>query len=824
MTEAAPRTLLHRYATWLVKHARLVVAGTFAITIACGVLASHLSISTDLWALLPPNYPSVKSLKTLSRRVGGFGMLSMLVESPDPQANMRFADAVVAKIKDRLGDQIVTLDYKVDDVRSFYESHAAVFLSLEDLENIEAELKAAIAAKKMKASPLPFDLELDDPAEKAAAVSPLDQIKERIKKVSARFDRYPSGYYTGEDGRLLAIFIRPKVSGTDAKNARPFLRAMNELVAETQPAAFHPALKVGYTGNFQLALDESDSIKRDLVSTAGLCVGLIALVVIAYFRSTRVFLMLGATLLCGVVMAFGLAWAVVGYLNIQTAFLGSLIMGTGINYGIILLARYLEERRAGHGLAMATETAIGTTFLSTLTAAMTTAVSFGTLLSSSISSFQHFAVIGGGGILFCWLLSYSFLPALLTITDGLLHGVDGRRGVTQLPRLLIQWPARNPVVSLAVGGVLAVVSLIGFVRFLPDALQADGRKLRNRSSLESGAAKLDVRLAKFRPSSGAPGLVVTDSLEDARLVCQVINERNARLGNDKSPTGVCRSIFDLLPTQQEQKLVIARRIKQTLDGIPSELLDSELQRTLSDLRHKISLEPITLESLPETLVRQFRERSGELGRVVSIDPPTGPGRDLWIAQNLFAFADALRHIELPDGRVISSSGDSVVFADILREIRMDTPRTTAASLLGVILVVALALRGNRGTLHVVGSLLVGVAWMVGVQALFDVKLNFFNFVALPTTFGIAVDYSINIYARFEANQGERRQRVLDALRSTGGAVVLCSLTTIIGYYTLIIADNLALVSFGKLAIIGELACLVSAMVVLPAALVLDRRA
>ena len=66
--------------------------------------------------------------------------------------------------------------------------------------------------------------------------------------------------------------------------------------------------------------------------------------------------------------------------------------------------------------------------------------------------------------------------------------------------------------------------------------------------------------------------------------------------------------------------------------------------------------------------------------------------------------------------------------------------------------------------------------------------------------------------------------MLDALRSTGGAVVLCSLTTIIGYYTLIIADNLALVSFGKLAIIGELACLVSAMVVLPAALVLDRRA
>ena len=46
----------------------------------------------------------------------------------------------------------------------------------------------------------------------------------------------------------------------------------------------------------------------------------------------------------------------VGHLNANTAFLGSIVVGNGINVSIILTARYLEERR--RGLAVADATAI----------------------------------------------------------------------------------------------------------------------------------------------------------------------------------------------------------------------------------------------------------------------------------------------------------------------------------------------------------------------------------------------------------------------------------------------------------------------------------
>ncbi|MCB0309210.1 MAG: hypothetical protein KDD48_07545, partial [Bdellovibrionales bacterium] len=60
--------------------------------------------------------------------------------------------------------------------------------------------------------------------------------------------------------------------------------------------------------------------------------------------------------------------------------------------------------------------------------------------------------------------------------------------------------------------------------------------------------------------------------------------------------------------------------------------------------------------------------------------------------------------------------------------------------------------------------------------------------------------------------------IIAAIKGTGSAILLCSITTIIGYLTLLTAINQALVSFGWLALIGELSCLLSGLFVMPALL------
>jgi hypothetical protein len=58
--------------------------------------------------------------------------------------------------------------------------------------------------------------------------------------------------------------------------------------------------------------------------------------------------------------------------------------------------------------------------------------------------------------------------------------------------------------------------------------------------------------------------------------------------------------------------------------------------------------------------------------------------------------------------------------------------------------------------------------------------------------------------------------ILRVLRTSGGAVVLCSLTTMLGYLALLGSHNAAIRGLGAIAAVGELSCLLAAVLVMPA--------
>ena len=122
---------------------------------------------------------------------------------------------------------------------------------------------------------------------------------------------------------------------------------------------------------------------------------------------------------------------------------------------------------------------------------------------------------------------------------------------------------------------------------------------------------------------------------------------------------------------------------------------------------------------------------------------------------------------------------------------------------------------------VIGPLCLGVLWMFGALGLFNLQFNFVNFSVLPITFGIGVDYAVNLYER--ARHIGPDETIENALASSGGAIALCSATTVIGYATLLVADNQAIQSFGLTAAIGEVTCLSAALFALPAILALRER-
>jgi predicted RND superfamily exporter protein len=205
----------------------------------------------------------------------------------------------------------------------------------------------------------------------------------------------------------------------------------------------------------------------------------------------------------------------------------------------------------------------------------------------------------------------------------------------------------------------------------------------------------------------------------------------------------------------------------------------------------------------------FTETDGQRGRLVGIDADHTTYYD-WNGHDLLRMSKALTVPALGQRWVAASA--ATVFAGMLETIIADGPKVTLWALIGVVTLVLVAF-GLRGAPPVLIALGIGVVWMGGIVGTIGLKLNFMNFVALPITLGIGTEYAANIWARMHS---EGAARVRTVIAETGSAVALCSLTTIIGYSSLLLSRNRALRSFGLLADIGEVACLAAALVALPA--------
>ena len=116
-----------------------------------------------------------------------------------------------------------------------------------------------------------------------------------------------------------------------------------------------------------------------------------------------------------------------------------------------------------------------------------------------------------------------------------------------------------------------------------------------------------------------------------------------------------------------------------------------------------------------------------------------------------------------------SSGDPVVYADLLANVAEDAPVAVTLSASATALVVLAAFGFRRRAALVLASILIGMAWLLGVLGAFSVKLNFLSFVALPITIGVGADYAVNLLRRDELEGDRRPERVFV---ETGGAVVL----------------------------------------------------
>ena len=437
---------------------------------------------------------------------------------------------------------------------------------------------------------------------------------------------------------------------------------------------------------------------------------------------------------------------------------------------------------------------------------------------TSFRGFKQFGVIGLVGMVLCWLSSYTLLPALLSVFQ---KGRPKAEVVTPPRRAILMGSLANtlsryPRFLAALSAVLTVASLFTMAHARKDLLETNLEHLRSKKSTESGAAHYTEYLNEIFQRFLTPIVVMPSSRKNAIEIADRLKALKKAEGASSSIVSV-QTIDDFIPKDQARKISLLNEIRAELPARIRGRMSPDDQHKVNEFLNPDSLHSFSYEDLPPLVREKFTEKDGSLGKLVAVEPPLS--KDIWNGDNLTRFIAELRKVvdSVEPGAPVA--GGMPITADLVTSISHDGPRATLLAFLAAVLLVALLFRDPRIIGLALLALFIGIAWFGGlIVALADlgVKINFLNFVALPITFGIGVDYGVNIFQRYRY---QREGGITSVIRETGGAVGLCSLTTIIGYSSLLMASNRGFISFGVLAVLGEITCVTAALVALPAALV-----
>nr|HEX4314964.1 MMPL family transporter [Kofleriaceae bacterium] len=783
------------------------------------LIAFRLPLFADFSYLLPQDAPAVIDLRRLEARVQATDVVIVVVEATTPQERVAVVDALAKEFAGIPKDLVERVDSDDKELRDFIKAHEWMLVPTQDLRDADRALASKLAEAKKKANPLyvPFDDDSGSGSGSAAAGSnaptELDTIRDKRRAAEAKLDRSHS---VSADGLTAKIEVHTSFRSTDAGRGRRLLDLLD--AARTRVLATHPTTQVGFAGSVIVAVAEHAAILDGMLLSSLVTTVLVAVVLALYFRSATLLALLIAALAIATTFAFGAAALTVGHLNAATAFLGAIIAGNGINYGILLIARFLEERRRGKELDDALAVAIAGTLRPTAVASLGASIAYGSLAATSFKGFADFAIIGAIGMTLCWIASYLLLPALILRLGRRTRNFDGDPlvGVT-LVRLL---GFRRSDLVCAVTGLVLVCAGIVVARYVAaDPFEYDIKRLRSEGddAVEARAWMKASDVAFGRGYSGRT-YIAADDLGDVPEIVAALRAIDRGKAEPKKTIGDIQSILDVVPRDQDVKLALIADIRRMMADKALDALDDHTLDELQELAPPDHVSKVTIADLPTAVRQAFTEKDpSKIGYLISIRP--ADKLDEWNGRDMVRFADAIRELHLANGKTITTSGASVIFADILESIRADGPKVTAIAAGGLLVMVLLLVGRNRRAVAVLVATASGSLLMTATCALLQLKVNFLDFVALPITLGLGVDYAINVAHRHDS---EAKPDPLTTLRTSGSAVFVCSLTTIIGYGSLLVSDNLAIRGFGTASLIGEITCLLTALVLVPALLAVGR--
>lgn len=622
-------------------------------------------------------------------------------------------------------------------------------------------------------------------------------------------------------------------------------------LAEGEPE--NPPLAVGYTGMHAIAVENEASLRWDILSTTASSVISVLLLFLLVFRRIRLAVHIGITMTLALLATLTAAALIHGSIGVLGAGFPCILLGMGVDYGIHLYSTFHHQREE---LGASTEDALRRTLRNCgpgiLAASLTTAVAFFGIATTHFRGLAELGLLSGLGLLFSALLMLCVFPALIAGgAKGTGHVAAPIRHTTVLLGRFHKGKRRG-LAGLAVGAIILVVGGI-LIALEPDpgadtvlGVRFDA-EFSNLRSLRVKAAPLRDRVAKKFGQGFADIRIVAEGDDEAQAFATAIAVRKRlepylERGDLKGSGGA----LDYVPAPDRQR--------DTLDALRALDLPACKARFLEAARQAM---PKAREGSIEAMFESFLGNLDEtatvvkeaniltlrsvlngplgplLGSCARIDPESNhvqlgdyyfPGNSSF-RQPFYDELAATLEAPMPQGRIQVTAAKMVGF-ELKESLFRDMEWISGAVTILVVVMLLVAFRGPKRALLAAMPLGFGLLFVLSGVALsqrmgWDLAINYVNLMIFPVLVGSGIDYGVYIVYDYYS---DRRPALSEVIAETGRGVLLCALTTLAGFGSMIWGSYTGLISFGWTAILGYSGALFGAMIVLPALLgLLGRR-
>ncbi|HID21044.1 MAG TPA: hypothetical protein EYP14_01400, partial [Planctomycetaceae bacterium] len=168
---------------------------------------------------------------------------------------------------------------------------------------------------------------------------------------------------------------------------------------------------------------------------------------------------------------------------------------------------------------------------------------------------------------------------------------------------------------------------------------------------------------------------------------------------------------------------------------------------------------------------------------------------------------------------IGLTGIPVLESDEMRKSQEDMLKASVISMIGVVTLLVIGLRGVRHPLLAFFMLAVGMAWSFGYTTLTVGHLNILSVSFAVILIGLGIDFAIHYIARYLQLRHEGldwQPALLEASEKVGVGIVTAAVTTAFAFFCAVLTDFLGVAELGIIAGGGILLCAVATFIVVPA--------